>query len=174
MGNQLLLIEDVDDLGRSGDVVSVKPGYARNFLLPQKKAVVADKFTLRLQARLKQERAKRAEIDKKDAEFLAEKITQKTLEITVKVDPEGHMYGSVTALDIVRLFQESEEISLEKRNVLLSHPIKSIGDHTVQLRLKEGVPASFTLRVKSDIPLSVKTAKASSTGPEQEQIETNE
>ncbi len=61
MRNQLLLIEDVEDLGRSGDVVSVKPGYSRNYLLPQKKAVVADKFTLRLQAKLKEERSKRAE-----------------------------------------------------------------------------------------------------------------
>ena len=71
MGNQLLLLEDVDDLGRSGDVVSVKPGFARNFLLPQKKAVVADKNTLRMQARLKEEREKRAAVDKKDSEILA-------------------------------------------------------------------------------------------------------
>src|SRR5574338_163192 len=99
MGNQLLLIEDVDDLGRSGDVVSVKPGFARNFLLPQKKAVVADKFTLRMQARLKEERAKRAEIDKKEAVVLAERIAPMELSIVVKVDPDGHMYGSVTALD---------------------------------------------------------------------------
>lgn len=168
MGNQLLLIEDVDDLGRSGDVVTVKPGYARNYLLPQKKAVVADKFTLRLQARLKEERAKRAEIDKKDAEILAEKISTKVLEITVKVDPEGHMYGSVNAMDIIRLFKEQEEIHLEKKCVLLSHPIKSIGEHLIALRLKEGVPASFTLVVKSDIPLPAKSSatKASNSDPE--------
>jgi large subunit ribosomal protein L9 len=159
MGNQLLLIEDVDDLGRSGDLVSVKPGYARNFLLPQKKAVVADKFTLRMQARLKEERAKRALIDKKDAEILAERIGVMELEITVKVDPEGHMYGSVSAIDIVKLF-ENEGIELEKRNVVLPHPIKEIGDHKVQLKLKEGVPAAFSLKVKSDIVIQSKTPAA--------------
>lgn len=174
MGNQLLLIEDVDDLGRSGDVVSVKPGYARNFLVPQKKAVVADKFTLRLQARLKEERAKRAEIDKKDAEFLAERISGTVLEITVKVDPEGHMYGSVTTTDIARLFQENQGIIIEKRNVLLAHPIKAIGDHTINLRLKEGVPASFTLTVKSDIPLPAKSAAKYAPAPEEEQTESTE
>ena len=92
MRNQLLLIEDVEDLGRSGDVVSVKPGYSRNFLLPQKKAVVADKFTLRMQAKLKAERAKRAEIDRQEAESQAQKIEGMVLSIEVKVDPDGHMY----------------------------------------------------------------------------------
>ena len=62
---QLLLIDDVDDLGRSGEIVKVKPGYARNFLLPKKRGVVADKNALRMQARLKEERALRAEVDKK-------------------------------------------------------------------------------------------------------------
>jgi large subunit ribosomal protein L9 len=152
MGNQLLLIEDVDDLGRSGDLVSVKPGFARNFLLPQKKAVVADKYTLKLQARLKEERAQRAVVDKKEAEELSAKIDGMVLEIEVKVDPEGHMYGSVAALDIVRLFEE-QGISLEKRHVVLPQPIKELGSRTVALRLKEGVPASFTLNVTSDVAL---------------------
>lgn len=146
MRNQLLLIEDVDGLGRSGEVVSVKPGYSRNFLLPEKKAVVADKFTLRLQAKLKEERAKRAEIDRGEAEKLAAQIEGKVLSIEVKVDPDGHMYGSVAAADIVRLF-EGEGITLERRNVVLVHPIKALGDHPIQLKLKEGVPAQITLRV---------------------------
>ncbi len=164
MGNQLLLVEDVDDLGRSGDVVTVKPGYARNFLIPKKLAVVASKFTLKLQARLKEERAKRAAVDKKDAEALAEHIASKVFEITVKVDPEGHMYGSVSVVDIVRLF-EQDGINLEKKNVVLAAPIKAIGEFAIPLRLKEGVSASFTLHVKSDIPLPL---PPSSSSPEQE------
>ncbi|MBI3236634.1 MAG: 50S ribosomal protein L9, partial [Chlamydiales bacterium] len=74
MGNQLLLVEDVDDLGRSGDIVSVKPGYARNFLIPQKKAVIADKFTLRMQAQLQKERGEKAAKDKNEAEELSARI----------------------------------------------------------------------------------------------------
>src|SRR6267154_3234668 len=148
MRNQLLLIEDVEDLGRSGDVVSVKPGYSRNFLLPQKKAVVADKFTLRLQDKLKKERFQRAEIERKDAEELARKLDGMVLSIEVKVDPDGHMYGSVSALDIVRLF-ENEGIVIERRNVVLVHPIKALGVHPINLKLKEGVPGHVTLKVHS-------------------------
>jgi large subunit ribosomal protein L9 len=149
MQNQLLLIEDVEDLGRSGDVVSVKPGYSRNFLLPQKKAVVADKYTLRLQEKLKAERAKRAELDRKEAESHAKQIDGRVLTIEVKVDPDGNMYGSVAAVDIVRHL-ENEGIKLERRSVVLLHPIKTLGVHPVQIKLKEGVPAKITLHIVSE------------------------
>ncbi len=146
MANQYLLIEDVDVLGRSGDVVKAKPGYARNFLLPQKKAVVADKHTLRMQAKLKEEREKQAVIDRGEAEKLAERINGMGVTIVVKVDPEGHMYGSVAAVDIVQLF-EKEGIVLERRNVVLPKPIKEPGIFPLTLKLKEGIPASYTLNV---------------------------
>jgi large subunit ribosomal protein L9 len=149
MANQLLLVEDVEDLGRSGDLVKVRPGYARNFLLPQQKAVIADKRTLRMQARLKEERAKKAEVDKKEAEILAGKINGMELNISVKVDPEGHMYGSVGAVDIARLFEEQGH-PVEKRNVVLPQPIKALGVHTIALKLKEGVPASITLTIAAE------------------------
>lgn len=149
MQNQLLLLQDVDELGRSGDLVRVKPGYARNFLLPQKKAVVADKFTLRMQAKLKAERAQLAEVDRKESEDIAAKITGMVLAVEVKVDPDGHMYGSVSATDIVRLF-EKEGINLEKRNIVLPQPIKTLGVHPIHLKLKEGVPAQVTLKVNGE------------------------
>jgi large subunit ribosomal protein L9 len=154
MQNQLLLIEDVEDLGRSGDVVSVKPGYARNFLLPQKKAIVADTYTLRLQAKLKSERAKQAELDRQEAESYAKKIDGMVLTIEVKVDPDGNMYGSVGATDLIHRL-ENEGIKLEKRNFVLTHSIKALGVHPVQLKLKEGVPAQITLHIVSEgyVPL---------------------
>jgi large subunit ribosomal protein L9 len=154
MRNQLLLVEDVEDLGRSGDIVSVKPGYCRNFLLPKKKAVIADKFTLRMQAKLKEERAKRAEIDHQEAQVQAKRLEGMILSTEVKVDPDGHMYGSVAAIDIVRLL-EAEGIHLERRNVVLAHPIKTLGVHPIHLKLKEGVPVQITLKVigEGNIPL---------------------
>lgn len=152
MQNQLLLLDDVDNVGRSGDLVAVRPGFARNFLLPQKKAVVADKYTLKLQAKLKEERAKKAEVDKKDALLIAERIAPMELTMVVKVDPDGHMYGSVAAVDIVKLL-EGEKIHIERRNVALQQPIKDLGVHTIQLKLKEGIPASFRLKLESDRPL---------------------
>jgi large subunit ribosomal protein L9 len=162
MRNQLLLLEDVEDLGRSGDVVSVKPGYSRNFLLPKKKAVIAGKFTLRMQTKLKEERAKRAEVDRKDAEELAHKIEGMVLSIEVKVDPDGHMYGSVSVLDIVHLFA-NEGIVIERRNVLLPHPIKTLGIHPIHLKLKEGIPAHMTLKVHSGADVVKEENKAPQT-----------
>jgi large subunit ribosomal protein L9 len=76
----------------------------------------------------------------------------------VKVDQEGHMYGSVSALDIVHLF-EGRGMKLEKRNIALSQPIKTLGEHAIALKLKEGISAAFTLQVVSDIPLPPKPLK---------------
>jgi large subunit ribosomal protein L9 len=147
---QLLLIEDVEALGRSGEIVNVKPGFARNFLLPQGLAVVADKNTLRMQERLKAEREKRAIADKKEAEAVAVKIEGITLVKVVKVDHEGRMYGSVTVADIVSLIQDHAKIELDKKAVQLKHAIKTTGIHSLVVKLKEDVIANFILKVMSE------------------------
>lgn len=150
MATHLLLIDDVEDLGRSGDVVKVKSGYARNYLLPKGLGVMADKNALRMQARLQEERLKKAAEDRAEAETLAKNIEGATLTSIVKVDAEGHMYGSVSQLDIVHLMEDQKKVVIEKKNVLLKHPIKVTGIHQIQLRLKEGVETSFILKVISE------------------------
>ncbi|MBS4163491.1 50S ribosomal protein L9 [Candidatus Protochlamydia amoebophila] len=147
---QLLLIKDVEALGRSGEIVNVKPGFARNFLLPQSLAVIADKNTLRMQERLKAEREKRAIADKKESEAVAMQIEGMTLVQVVKVDQEGHMYGSVTVAEIVHLIQDHAKIELEKKDIQLKHPIKTTGVHSLVVKLKEGVTANFNLKVMSE------------------------
>lgn len=149
MKNQLLLLEDVEGLGRSGDVATAKPGFIRNYLLPKKKAVFADKHTLRMQAKLKEEREKKAAVDRKAAEEMAAKMTGLTIETKVKVDPEGNMYGSVSQHDIVELLKK-KGFEIEKRFVVFTQPIKTLGTHPISLKLNEGVPASFTLEVLSE------------------------
>jgi large subunit ribosomal protein L9 len=151
MANKLLLLEDVEALGRSGDIVSAKPGYARNFLLPQGLAIVADKRAVRMQARLQEERKKKAIIDRKDSEELAAKIEGQSLTIIVKVDQEGHMYGSVTPTDVADLLQQQMAIALEKKAVQLKHAIKETGVHTIHVKLKEGVQATFSLTIEPEI-----------------------
>jgi len=146
---QYLLLQDVYKLGRKGDLVRTKPGYARNFLLPKAKAVVADLGTLRMRDRLQAERTKQAEIDKRESEELARVINDKSLTVEVKVDHDGHMYGSVSAVDIVKLLAD-HNIIIEKTFVQLQQPIKKLGTHSIALHLKEGVPASFTLNVHGE------------------------
>ncbi len=150
MAVKLLLIEDVEDLGRSGDVVNVRPGFARNYLLPQGFGVMADKRALRIQAKLQEERKKKALVDKKEAEEIAARIEGSTLTTIVKVDHEGHMYGSVTALDVGHLIQEQLNVVLERKAVQLKHPIKELGVYTINVKLKEGVTATIKLKVVSE------------------------
>lgn len=145
--NQLLLLEDVVNLGRKGELVKAKPGFARNFLLPQKKAVFADKRTIRIQETLKKERAEQAAIDKKESEAFAIKIKGKVFKLVVKTDKGGHLYGSVTSHDIVKILQTEEGVTLERRNIILPKPIKTVGTFEIHLSLKENVPATLFIKV---------------------------
>ncbi len=146
MKQQLLLIQDVESLGRKGEIVSAKPGYVRNFLLPRGLAVVASPNTLRKQEALRAEREKQAIIDREEAETIAKQLEGVVLEIKVKVDPEGHMYGSVTPADIVRLFEE-KGFAIERKYIQLNRPIKETGAHKISLKLKEGIPVVCVLQI---------------------------
>ncbi|MCY3974967.1 MAG: 50S ribosomal protein L9 [Simkaniaceae bacterium] len=143
----LLLLEDVVNLGKKGELVSAKPGFVRNYLLPQKKATIADKRTMRMQARLRAERAEQAKRDEKEAREFATKIKSETFVTHVRTDKEGHLYGSVSVADILNILKEAGLRGLERRNVILPKPIKTVGTFEVRLRLKEDVPASFRLKV---------------------------
>lgn len=148
--NQLLLLKDVEQLGRSGDIVSVKPGYAWNYLIPTGRAVFPDKRTLRNQENLKKEREQQANLDREEAELIAKKLKEVALETSVKVDPDGHMYGSVKPQDIVLLLQEKEQILLDRRSIL-TPTIKELGTYKISLMLKENIPAQFTLHVVKEV-----------------------
>ena len=149
MKYHILLLEDVVNYGRKGDLTHVAPGYARNFLLPQKKAMLATRATIKMRSRLQEERKEQAHVDRKESEKLAHKLEGKTFETTVKVDPEGHLYGSVTAMDIVEIMVRGG-YEVEKKHIALIHPIKQIGTYQVNLRLPEGVEVAVGLIVKPD------------------------
>lgn len=146
---QYLLLKDVDGLGRTGDLVTAKPGFVNNYLEPQGKAVRADKRTLRMQSRLQEERAKQAEVDRKLSLEIADKLKELVLERRVKVDPEGKMYGSVTATEIEEMLKE-KSIEVDKKFIRLHHPIKETGIFTVPLKLKEGVEAVVKVKVMTE------------------------
>lgn len=167
MQMELLLLEDVEDLGRSGDLVKVKPGFARNFLVPQKKAVVASKFALRLREKLMEERRLKAAQDLREAEELVARMAGCEFTTIVKVDQEGHLYGSVNAADLVHMLGENGFV-VAKGQVVLDRPIKSLGSYTIHLKLKEGVTTSFVLHVESDHPIQSKEVETKETPEESE------
>lgn len=144
----LLLLKDVPNLGRTGDLVtSVKPGFRRNYLLPQGFAEVATKRALRKQAALQEMRQKQAISDTKESNEIAARMKEITLAAVVKVDHEGHMYGSVSSQDIIAMLKEQGGIDIERRCVRLAHPIKQLGIHTVEFVLKEGIKAQVVLKI---------------------------
>lgn len=150
MAAQLLLLKDVEALGRSGDIVNVKPGYARNYLLPQGLAIIADNRALRMQESLKEERRKRALVDKQESEEIATRIDGLSLTKVVKVDQEGHMYGSVTLADVAELLKNEAHVEIEKKSIQIKHAIKTTGVHAILIKLKEGVTATINLKVMSE------------------------
>jgi len=147
MMTKVLLIEDVEDLGRKGEIYQVRPGFAFNYLLPQKFAIIADKTALRKQTQLQEERRQKALQDKQEADAMAGQLQGETVETSVKVDHEGHMYGSVSTLDILHLIKLKTGLDLDKKMVQLKHPIKELGVFPLSLRLKEGVEAQITLKI---------------------------
>lgn len=149
--NTLLLLEDIVGLGQKGDVVTAKAGYIRNFLLPNKKAKIADAFTLRLRENLIKQRQAQAIIDKKDSFALAERLKEMKFSVKAKTDPEGRLYGSITTQDVAKLAQE-QAVSIEKHHVLMAHPFKKIGNFSVALKLKEGVDAVLKLEIVAEDP----------------------
>ena len=147
MVQKILLLEDVEHVGRKGDVASVKPGYAYNFLIPQGFALVANRAALRRQTKLQEERSLKAEADRKEATELAARIENETVEIEVKVDQEGHMYGSVSALDIAEKLKLKTGLEIDKKMIQLKHPLKEVGIVDLAIRCKEGVTAQIHVKV---------------------------
>jgi large subunit ribosomal protein L9 len=113
MAQKILLLEDVEHVGRKGEIASVKSGFAYNFLIPQGHALVANKAALRQQARLLEERRVQSERDHKESLEMASKLDGETVETMAKIDHEGHMYGSVTVLGIIELVKLKTGIDLE-------------------------------------------------------------
>lgn len=166
----LLLLDDVEKLGRKGDIVAVRRGYGRNYLLPQGKGVVADAHTLTMRARLQEERKKQAEVDRKGSEALASRVDGLVITTQVKVDPEGKMYGSVSIADILELLTR-EGIEIERRAIQLSHPIKEVGLSRIELLLKEGVRCFFDLKI---LPEGVEELPELGVEEEEEKAESEE
>lgn len=150
MKQKLLLLEDVDGLGRSGDLVFARPGYVRNFLLPRKKAVFADLRTLNMQERLREKRLRQAAEDKAQSEELASQLAELVLEFFVKVDPDEKMYGSVTVTDLIKATEEKGFV-LEKKNFPSAHfAIKELGRKSISLKLNEDVVATLVVDIFSE------------------------
>lgn len=143
---KVILLEDIESLGSQGDVVEVKPGYARNYLIPKGKALEATSANLH---RIEQIRRKAESVKLKtlnDAQRLAERLEGISITISRKAGENERLFGSVTSMDIQRALQQ-EGIDIDRKKIQLEEPIKSLGFYQVPVKLHPEVTAQVKLWV---------------------------
>lgn len=146
---EVILREDVKSLGRAGDIVKVKPGYARNYLLPQGLAYEATEGNKRRMEGESKARSARLDAERGGAEEQAAALNAMEVRLTQKAGEEGRLFGSITAQDIADAL-ESQGQAVDKRKVDLDHPIKTTGDHVVPIRLHPEVIAEVKVIVEAE------------------------
>jgi large subunit ribosomal protein L9 len=145
----VILRDDVENLGEMGDVVRVRPGHARNFLIPRGLAVLADNknlVSLSHEKRLVDDRRARK---RKAAVAEADRIEGLVLETKVRAGDENKLFGSVTNMDIEKLFA-AQGVAVDRRRIDLQDPIKKLGTYRLTVGIEQDVKATFTLKVLSE------------------------
>jgi large subunit ribosomal protein L9 len=146
---QIILQEDIDKLGNRGDVVTVKPGYARNYLLPRKLAVEATEGNLKAIERIRGALAKKTATELEAAQKQAELLNLVALKFTRKTGENDQMFGSVTTADIAEGLA-AEGFKIDKRQVQLAEPIKIIGESQVTIKVFRDVTAQIKVTVEKE------------------------
>jgi large subunit ribosomal protein L9 len=146
---KLILKESVAGLGRAGDVVEVKPGFAKNFLVPEGKAVPASEAKIREVEHLKRQIAEKLAKELADVRKAKQALEALELEVKAKAGEEGRLFGSVTAVQVAELIA-AKGIEIDRRKIELGEPIKELGDHTVSVRLHAEISATVRLKVSPE------------------------
>ena len=144
---KVILSDDVEKLGRKGDVVTVADGYARNFLVPKGLAMVASRGALKQANLMQKARAEKDERDKQAAAARVSTLAASPVYISARAGEEGRLFGSVTNSDVARAIQEQLGEAVERRDIRLEDPIRSLGTHQVEVNLHAEVNALVTVEV---------------------------
>jgi large subunit ribosomal protein L9 len=145
----LILLEDVPALGDAGELVKVKVGYARNFLLPKQKAILATDGRIKELEHNKRVVEEKLAKDMKDLAALRDRLQALDLTITAKVGEEGKLFGSVTTANVAELIA-AKGFDIDRRKITLAEPIKEIGEHKVPIRLRGELVAEVTVKVAAE------------------------
>jgi large subunit ribosomal protein L9 len=146
---KVILKQDVENLGKAGDIAKVAPGYGRNFLIPRSLATEATPGNIKIVEQERRAQARRDSREKEAATLLAHDIVKLTAKIRRKTGEEGSLYGSVTAIDIAD-FLASHKIDIDKRKIQLEDPIKSVGEYQVSIRLHREVTVPIKVIVEPE------------------------
>jgi large subunit ribosomal protein L9 len=146
---KLILRENVPGLGDAGDLVGVKVGFARNYLLPEGKALLATESKVRELEHHKRVVSEKAARDLSDLKALRDRLESVALEVTARVGEEGKLFGSVTTAHIAELLAE-KGYTVDRRKIQLSEPLREIGDHVVPIRLQSNLTAEVALKISAE------------------------
>ena len=146
---KVILKEDVQNLGQQGDVVEVKSGYARNYLMPQKLAILFTKQQKKSIEEAQRVEERKLEREKDQLESVLKQVENLSLSLKMQSEEDSKLFGSVTKLDVVKLLEENG-ITIDKKYVDLSSPIKTLGEHKVNIMFTKEMSASFTLTVEKE------------------------
>lgn len=146
---QVILKEKIASLGSEADIVAVKAGYARNYLVPQGKAYAATAGNLRQIANLKARRAEREAAEKADAQNVAARLRKATLKLILSVGQGGKAFGAITAADIAAAIAEQVKITVDRHTIELEKPIKTTGKHEVTVRVHPEIEAVLRLSIST-------------------------
>jgi large subunit ribosomal protein L9 len=149
---QVLLLKPIKHLGCEGEIVSVKAGYARNYLLPQSLVIPLNRSNQKQVETLQKARILREAKELESAKALAERIRVLPLTIAVKTGEEGKLFGSVSSTDLWKRFKE-EGVELDKSFIRLPHPVKTLGRHAFQIRLHKEIILDLSVEVVSENPI---------------------
>lgn len=150
--NQVLLLQPIKGLGAEGDTVTVRAGYARNFLLPRKQALPITQANKKHVEALLKSREAREQKEFETARTLGEQIEKTTIAIAVKTGEGGKMFGAVTANDLIARLKE-EGIEVSKKQLALAQPIKELGSHTAEIKVHADVTVELKFEVVSENPI---------------------
>ena len=146
---KVILKEDVQNLGQQGDVVEVKSGYARNYLMPQKLAILFTKQQKKSIDEAHKVEERKLEREKDQLESVLKQVEDLSLSLKMQSEEDSKLFGSVTKLDVVKLLEENG-ITIDKKYVDLSSPIKTLGEHKVNIVFTKEMSGSFTLTVEKE------------------------
>lgn len=147
---EVILLEDVAELGRSGDACRVRAGYARNFLFPKKLAVTLTAGTKRLIEKKRAEAVVRLAKEKEEAEALLKKLEQLVVTCSVKANADGRLFGSVSAADVLAKLAADHGVVLQKKQLAMYEPFKALGDHEAVLHLHPEVRGKLKVTVVAE------------------------
>lgn len=151
MSTKLILKKYVANLGNEGDVVTVKEGYARNFLLPRRLAVVAGAGAVKVLEQEKRGREVRLKKDRDEAKLLAEKISAAAVTISKRADEDGTLYGAVSTAEVSQALVGAGFPKLNPDSIHIHTPLKKVGEHSVDVILGKGIKAALKVTVQATV-----------------------